>query len=226
MIVELILFVIAGVICYRFFKVLGQRPENEVPPEKPNYISMTVNQGVWGRSREKEQNEEAVVPPIPDMSQTEGDGQSRQWVAFIQKHDPAFDAAHFLSGAAKAFFMITQAFYKEDKETLKALLVPGVYKAFVASIDEREKAGQQEILDELMVESVSLQKAELKGKGLMIQVLILSQQKRVLLDTHGNAMEPEEEGGRCEDLWTFKRALGSEDPIWYLAQTEVPDEAA
>src|SRR5690606_31202029 len=63
-------------------------------------------------------------------------------LAAIIRLDRGFNLALFAQGAQDAFVMIVEAFAANDRELLKSLLSPDLYKAFDTAMTGREAEGQ------------------------------------------------------------------------------------
>ena len=111
----LVAAMVAGIICFRLYTVLGRRTGHEPPPPQP-----------------VPQSRPAALPqPAPDMAA------SSNGLLDIQLADRDFDTPKFLAGAREAYTRIVTAFAKGDRTALKPLLAPDVYAAFDAGITAR-----------------------------------------------------------------------------------------
>jgi predicted lipid-binding transport protein (Tim44 family) len=105
---------IAGVVCFRLYTVLGRRTGQE-PAANPVFAP-------------------AIPAPEPVIVQG-GSG-----LLDIQLADKDFDTAAFLKGARDAYVLIVGAFARGDVESLRPLLSPDVLAAFEAGIAGRGNA--------------------------------------------------------------------------------------
>ena len=110
-----VLAMIAGIILFRLYTVLGRRTGHEPPPQQ-------------GRLPGSEPGP-APVPPAEPPRPSGGQG-----LLDIQLADRNFDAGHFLGGARIAYEQILEAFQKGDRSALKPLLSDEVYAAFVVTL--------------------------------------------------------------------------------------------
>lgn len=107
----LIAAMVAGVICFRLYSVLGKRTGHEPPPQA------------------LPQAQPAALPqPVPQSVP------SSNGLLDIQLADRSFDAPKFLAGAREAYGRIVTAFAKGDRAELRPLLSPDVFAAFDAGI--------------------------------------------------------------------------------------------
>ena len=111
----LIAAMVAGVICYRLYAILGRRTGNEPPPQVPS------------------QAQPAALPQPAQQSVPSSSG-----LLDIQLADRSFDAAKLSAGAREAYGRISvTAFAKGDRAELRPLLSPDVFAAFDAGIAAR-----------------------------------------------------------------------------------------
>jgi len=110
----LVAAMVAGIICFRLFTVLGRRTGHEPPPHAVP------------------QARPAVLPqPAQDVAP------SSNGLLDIQLADRDFDTPKFLGGAREAYARIVTAFAKGDRVELRPLLSPDVFSAFDAGISAR-----------------------------------------------------------------------------------------
>ena len=113
--VLLIAAMVAGVICFRLYSILGRRTGHEPPPQKlPQAQPAALPQPAA----------QAVPPPSSGLLE-------------IQLADRSFDAPKFLAGAREAYGRIVTAFAKGERAELRPLLSPDVFAAFDAGIAAR-----------------------------------------------------------------------------------------
>ncbi|MDT9599991.1 Tim44/TimA family putative adaptor protein [Sphingosinicella rhizophila] len=138
--------------------------------------------------------------------------------------DPGFDVGRFLDGAQAAYRMILEAFWKGDEQELMHLVGDDVRSSFVESIKAREAAGQK--LDNRLVriDRALIHDAELDGRIASISVRFEADIVALTRNEAGEVIAGSvSDAVPTNDLWTFRRTLGSDDPNWMLVET---DEAA
>lgn len=113
-IIILVAAMVAGVVCFRLFIVLGRRTGQE-PQARTRSAPLT--------------------PPAPAAAPEPG--ASSGGLLDIQLADRDFDTPKFLSGAREAYVQIVTAFASGDRAALRPLLAPEVYSAFDAGISAR-----------------------------------------------------------------------------------------
>ena len=114
--VLLVAAMVAGVICFRLYSVLGRRTGHEPPPQ--------------AIPAPKAPN--ALQPPAQAAPTSNG-------ILEIQLADSSFDTPKFLAGARTAYAQIVGAFAAGDRDTLRPLLSPDVFAAFDAGIAGRSE---------------------------------------------------------------------------------------
>jgi predicted lipid-binding transport protein (Tim44 family) len=111
--VLLVAAMVAGVVCFRLYTVLGRRTGHEPPPQ-----AVAVQPAALP----------SAVPQIAPAS---------NGLVDIQLADRSFDTPKFLVGARQAYAHIVNAFAAGDREVLRPLLSPDVFAAFDAGITAR-----------------------------------------------------------------------------------------
>ncbi|HEY6378174.1 MAG TPA: Tim44-like domain-containing protein, partial [Candidatus Dormibacteraeota bacterium] len=72
-------------------------------------------------------------------------------LAAITAHDPAFDAAAFVSQAQSSFFIIQEAWSQGKPEMSRSVMADGLAQQFAFQMDEYTRKGQRNLLDGLTV---------------------------------------------------------------------------
>lgn len=137
----------------------------------------------------------------------------------LQQMDPSFNIDDFKRKAQKAFEMIFEAYAKEDKDTLKVLLDPRIFRAFALAIDDRRQ--RSETLEGMIVRFVSIDilDVNIEGSDCSIVVKFITEQSDILRDESGGIIEgnPNFVENRT-DVWAFSRDISSTNPAWYLKE--------
>src|ERR1700739_4522464 len=111
----LIAAMVAGVILFRLYTVLGRRTGHEPQPQdRINPVLSVANLRALPADRPAEPQARSLFD--------------------IQLADPSFETGHFLKGARSAYEIILKAFAGGDRASLKPLLSDEVYKAFDGEI--------------------------------------------------------------------------------------------
>ncbi|MAZ76708.1 MAG: hypothetical protein CMH31_05335 [Micavibrio sp.] len=134
--------------------------------------------------------------------------------------DDSLDLAHFVEGARSAFSIIVEAFSEGDKETLKNLLVPGVYKAFEGAIEAREKTGEKVSTEIHQVRKVDIIEANQKDNILYLAVRFTADETCVIRNKDGEITSGDPDRiTEMRDVWVFGREIGSDEPMWLVYET-------
>lgn len=209
----LVLFaMVAAFLALRLYTVLGRRTGAEQAPLKPAEERLATP--VAPRAAEV-----ATEPREPALRHIEA--RAEQGLRALVAADPKFDVAGFLDGAKSAYRMILEAYWKGDRETLGWLTEDDVRDAFEAAIAEREAAGHT--LDNRLVsiERAVISDATLEGRVARVTVRFDADVAAVTRDGEGNVVAGSlTDAVETHDVWTFTRALRSDDPNWKLAETD------
>lgn len=165
-----------------------------------------------------------IQPERPESSGFVYEEPATAGIRAIVTADPAFDVGAFLEGAQAAYRMVLEAFWKGDREALRALVGGHVLEAFEEAIGEREAAGHR--LDNRLVaiERTVIEDARLSGRTAEIEVRFDADIAAVTRNAEGDLI-----GGTLtdaipsHDVWTFRREIGSQDPNWMLVDTDQAD---
>lgn len=200
-VLELLIFaVVAAVILYQLYAVLGRRVGRQ-PEDNPELARRAPALDTGGA---------ALLP---------ADSPALGGVAAIRSRDAAFDLDKFLAGARSAFQTIVQAYAASDRETLKPLLAPEVSAAFEAGMDQRTAEGRTESVEFLQPPRADLEDAVVEGEVARIKVRFLAEFRSRSKGPEGEAVDDR----RTAEVWTFERPLASRDPNWVLARVEAAE---
>jgi predicted lipid-binding transport protein (Tim44 family) len=186
---DIIIFAaIAVFIIYRLRSVLGKRTGFQKKPIDQHFV----------KKQPKKEKEEVKIPHLKENEKKLED---------VYKKVPSFEHKVFLEGAKKAFEIIITAFNKGDKDTLKTLVSPGVYKAFETAINGGSNNPKSQFYS-LVIDGIDDAKVE-NGK-ITIGVNFISEQ--ILSDN-------EEDIVKNKDTWVFEKPENSSGPVWTLVST-------
>jgi predicted lipid-binding transport protein (Tim44 family) len=150
----LIAAMVAGVVLFRLYTILGRRTGHEPQPQDRPTPALAG-------SAPRPQPVERVTGPQPRS------------LFDIQLADPSFETGRFLSGARTAYETILKAFADGDRASLKPLLSDEVYKAFDSEIAARGANPPAETLAGLT--DARIVEATLEGKTAEITVSFRAQ---------------------------------------------------
>jgi predicted lipid-binding transport protein (Tim44 family) len=206
----ILLGVIAGVILFRLYTILGQKDgDGGVTAAQAQPIFQVLDISAT-----------AKVEDVTDLATLEQDLAPgfEDIVANVRKIDPNFSLVKFLDGAKKAFEMILTAFAENDRDTLKNLLATNIYKQFTSEIDKRISNEVKLDLTLVALPVVEIRNIKLQGNEISIDVFYGSQQVTLLKNDKGEIIEGDSSQiDHVEDRWTFSKTLKSKDN-WLLVK--------
>ena len=208
--------VVAGVILFRLYTVLGRRTGNERPPQESYRLS--------GRSPAEAPVAKDKVVPLPvaragQAADAPSDPVARGLLD-IKLADRSFDTDHFISGARSAYELIVTAFARGDRAQLKSLLSDEVFAAFGQVIAAREQRKETIAFTFVGFKDVKIVHAALKGRTAEITLAFGSQFISATSDAGGAVTEGDSKSVRdVTDVWTFARDVQARDPNWLLVAT-------
>ena len=198
---QIVIFaVIAAVVLFQLYNVLGKRVGRQPADNKP------------------------AVPPAgeaPALQRPAIDPVTLAAIAGLKTRDPAFDPTKFLEGARQAYETIVRGYAAGDRAALTPLLAPAVMSSFETGIVARETRGETELVEFLHAPRADLESATAEGDRAIAKVRFLSELRSRIVPAGGeDAAEPRIEERRTAEHWTFERVLGAADPNWVLARVE------
>ena len=211
----LLLAMVAGIILFRLYTVLGRRTGNEREPQD------RLRRIEAGAAQPAAENALA----LPDRSTTSAQQPEEQdgvagALAQISRADRTFEPNHFLEGAREAYRQVVTAFAARDREGLRPLLSDEVYGAFDAEIRAHEERNETVKYALIGFSEVGIVHAELKGRTAEVTVRFAAQFVSSTTDANGVVVEGDAKAVRdVVDIWTFDRDTRSGDPNWTLVAT-------
>jgi len=204
---------VAGVILFRLYTILGRRTGNE--RERLSRFDRTANEPadsvVALPDRNRLRGDTAAARPLDDVEQALTD---------IKLADRTFETDHFVSGAKKAHELIVTAYAKGDRETLRPLLNDEVYETFDHALRDRQSRGETVKFTLVGYKDVKISHASLKGRMAEITINLAVQFISSTSNAGGAVIEGDPAAVRdVTDIWTFSRDLRGSDPNWTLVAT-------
>ncbi|HEY3637734.1 MAG TPA: Tim44/TimA family putative adaptor protein [Rhizomicrobium sp.] len=208
----LLIAMIAGVILFRLYTVLGRRTGNEREPQE----RFRPFGGAPSGSSDK-------VVALPDRSAAVADrptAPADKGLVDVKLADRSFETEHFLDGARQAYEMIVTAFAARDRNALKPLLSDEVYAAFDSVMHGHEDRNETVRYAFEGFRSVQITHAEMKGRFADVTVEFAARFVSSTIDASGTVIDGDPEIVRdVIDVWTFARDTRSNDPNWVLVAT-------
>ena len=211
----LVLAMVAGVILFRLYSVLGRRTGNEREPD-----------GRWrlpGTAPAPSPAPGENVIALQQRAGAQGADPVQQGLMDIKLADRAFETEHFLSGARKAYEMIVAAYAAGDRATLRPLLSDEVYAAFDTVISARDARNEKTKFEFRGFSAVKIVHAELKARVAEITVEFCAQ--HVSSTTNADGVVVDGDPNTVHDVvdhWSFVRQIGASDPNWIVVATHSP----
>jgi len=205
-----LLAMVAGIVLFRLYSVLGRRTGHERPPsDRFEPVS----------APEAAKAEPVLLPDGSGSRQNAADPAARGLLD-IKLADRNFDTAHFLDGAKRAYETIVTAFARGERDTLRPLLGDEVYAAFDHVIGEREKRKERVEFTFIGFRDANISGASLKNNIADVTVSFGAQFSSVTIDSTGAAIDGNSNAVReVSDVWSFERNVRSSDPNWKLVAT-------
>ncbi len=226
---DIVIFgVIAVILIFRFLGVLGQNDKDDGRPRRDafgnhkKYIEeKKARREEENARREEERRKEKTKArgeePVHLQKQQGARQETRSTVAdsTVTLSDQAF-----LEGAKAAFALTLEAYAACDLERLKALLDKEMLARMKDEIEKRQKAEERLEISLLEIVDTRIAGRQQDERFEQIAVTFTSKQCHLLFDKDNKLIEgdPDEEELLC-DLWTFRQALASQDPTWFLCAT-------
>jgi predicted lipid-binding transport protein (Tim44 family) len=192
----IILAAIAVFVISRLYAVLGQKTGHEQQPARRFNKEATV--------RTPEREDEAPADEERPRVRPAFTGPAAAGLESIAAADPNFSPDDFTKGARRAYELIVNAYADGDRDALKQLVDDDVFEAYSQAIADREKAGSEPI-----------RLARLRSARIVEASVDTSKMGRVAVSfeselSDGDTMR------NAKEIWTFKRALNSQNPNWLL----------
>jgi predicted lipid-binding transport protein (Tim44 family) len=212
---EILLFaVVAGVILFRLYSVLGRRTGEEPPP------------GTVRVPHSEPKPAENVAPLRPAAAAERPADPVARGLFDIKLADRGFETDHFVAGARAAYEMIVTAFARGDRNQLRALVGGEVFTAFEHAIQDREQRKEHVEFTFVGFRDVKVAHAMLKGRVAEVTLSIDAQFISATLGEDGRLIEGDTKSVRdVTDIWTFARDVRARDPNWLLVATSGSAEA-
>ena len=189
----ILLAMIAGFIILRLRGILGRRTGNE--------------KKFFGNSFNKKATQKDVEKKVVNLSSSKLDDAAKE---------------QFIEGAKAAYEMIITSFAKGDKNTLKPLLDKEIYKNFSDEIDHRKKENLKSELTFVGVKSAEIKNFEKKDNIYTFTVNFVSEIITCKKDKNNKVIEGNPDIIKTvNDVWKFSKNMWSNNPNWYLVETQV-----
>jgi predicted lipid-binding transport protein (Tim44 family) len=222
--INMVLLIIAAIVAWRLWSVLGTRTGLEKPPiiltptavpPKADNTNAPNNVPLDGEILPPEQQK-----PVWSGYAADGSPLALGLEAIAAKSQ-GFTTASFLRGASAAYEMVLEAFAKGDRQALKPLLSKELLDSFSAEIDKRNTLGHRMKFQFVGVKTAELKRAALNGTKAQIEMGFVSEMISATMDKSAAVVDGDDLAIRTvTDLWTFERDVMARDPNWKLIATD------
>ncbi len=212
-----LLAMIAAFLGMRLYSVLGKRTGHEQEPVLPRRDDRAAPSPV------RLEDGETPSPSVgaPDTSGLVYEPAAEIGLRQLLASDRNFDAGRFMEGAEAAYRMILEAYWKGDRDTLRDLCDDDSYEAFVEAIAARDARGEKLENRLVGIDSAKIATVEMDRKEARITVRYQADISAITRDADGKLIAGSmSDASQTDDLWTFRRAIGSDDPNWLLDEIE------
>jgi len=208
---------VAGVILFRLYTVLGRRTGHERPPQDAYRLSERSPMPAGDDTAVAHGDARTLAPPT--TSERPKDPVAAGLLD-IQLADRSFDKEHFVTGARAAYEMILTAYANNDRAALRPLLNDEVFSAFDGAMRGREERGEKHEFTFVGFKDVKIAAAVLKASMAEVTVSFAAQFISATSDAQGALIEGDSKTVRdITDVWTFSRDVRARDPNWTLVAT-------
>jgi len=212
MIALVIFAVIAVVILFQLYNVLGRRvgfrPEEKPVTPKPDGFELVAKP-----------EKPIETPRIANLEQ-------------LKSRDANFNEVNFVEKARETYEQVVLAYHKGDIDGIKDRLTPDVYRAFSGALAERAASGR-ETLSFVDTPKADIDIIDFRDDAAQIRVRFLSElayeskpeapAEEVAPSAVPVTKEPEKPQKvykRTAEYWTFQKAMRNQGNPWVLAKVE------
>lgn len=213
-----LLAMIAAFLGMRLYSVLGKRTGHEQEPVLPR---RDEQRAAPTPLRVDDGDTLTASQGTPDTSGLVYEPAAEIGLRQLLATDRSFDAGRFMEGAEAAYRMILEAFWAGDRDTLRDLCDDDSYEAFIEAIEARAARG--EVLDNRLIgiDSAKITAVEVGRSEARITVRYQADISAITRDADGKLIAGSmSDAAQTDDLWTFRRGIGSSDPNWLLDEAE------
>ena len=214
----IVLIVVVALIFQRLWRALGTRPETEAKKVK---LSREGAEKLYNLLRSEAEKELKIdSDKIEELIPL--DSKPLNEIDTVLVTIPNFKKDSFISGAKKAFQVITEAFNKGDVETLKMLVNTSIFNKMQKIIAQRKDEQITAETDFICFEKVEIIKAAIDDKNkALITVEFVSEQVNLLRNKDNEIIEGDENYIQTiTDVWTFEKILDAKTLNWVLVSTK------
>ena len=137
----------------------------------------------------------------------------------IKKFEQGFSTDKFMIGAESAFEIVISAFAKCELKTLQKLVDDKLLQTLISKIEKRKLANHKLENTLIAVTSKKIVGLDLSDGVVFAKVKFASEQVSITKDDKENIISGAKKSSIIvKDMWTFKRALNSSSPNWFVTE--------
>ncbi len=197
---DIILFaIIAGVLAVRLYRILGTGSKIIIE-KKENPSENVIN------------IKKDIIEPYEPEEVENGEG-----LEYLFKVYPNFDQKEFVTGANKFLKMALIAKYEAKKKVLISYLEDDVYRLFEKAILNKEEKGLTCHTVNIEVKASNIKEIKVIESIAYIRVEFDFYEGTLVKNSDGTVFSDNVDSPKdCNVIWTFTRALNSDNPNWKL----------
>lgn len=203
-----IIALIAVFLGFRLYSVLGKRTGHEqsfTPPPMPATVPPHAAPV-------------AEVEARKDMPMTET---ATSGVRALISAEPGFDVDRFLGGARSAYRTILEAYWAGDAAEVRKWSRDHVADDFANAIAARQDAGHSLENRLISIDHATITNARVEHGEALVTVAFDATVAAVTRDRDGQVIAGSmSDAAPTHDVWTFAKPLRSQDPNWFLVETD------
>ena len=214
----IVLIIVVALIFQRLWRVLGTRPETETKKVRLSRESAEKLYNILKSEAEKDfKIDSSKIEELVPL-----DSKPLNEIDAILVTIPNFKKESFISGAKKAFQIITEAFNKGDVETLKMLVSTSIFNKMQKIIAQRKEEQISAETDFICFNRAEIVKASITDKNkALISIEFVSEQVNLLRNKDNEIIEGDENYIQTiTDVWTFEKKLDAKTLNWLLVSTK------
>ena len=209
----LVLLGIAVFLILRLKSVLGTREGFEKPPAATPIGGSTPRRDFEVIEGGPDHD---IIDHVPEGSP------SAAALSRMKRVEPSFSVSEFLGGARGAYEMILMGFERGELAEIKPFLGDDVYETFAEVVEARDAQGLSIEAEFVGVRELSLVDATFDDENQIAEISVryVGELTSVVRDRAGEIVEGSPtQVKRQRDVWTYARAMGTNDPNWQLVAT-------
>jgi len=220
MTIDIIVFaIIALVIAYRFYNMLGDVDDNNPTnkrAEKGSVINLNKDQ-----YEVKNANQNQVIDPQEEFLIKQLNDSSKLNLAKITTKDSDFLLHDFIPKTERAFELIIEAFCQGNKDILTKLTNKEMCQNFLEEFDKFQQENKALQINIVAMVKSSISNIAVSRNIAQITMVFISEQITVIKDNQDKIISGDKDKiEEIEDIWVFERNLNSSNHAWILVESK------